>query len=355
MTAFVIDLRADKLSIASDTLGYIVGVDGPAKVAPVGLVSKVYTFPWLRAALFGRRITAIGARTAAALYTSPQTRRFADAMGALPLILRRTTNAYSDEFDIDDPFEVQLLRGRILRLGCRGAADARGGDQQLWRRIGYDREELPAGMVGTFTVPQLPPEFAGQELKGLPLDRRLVEGLHRCKAWVEDNPERNKGVAIVGGEIERTEITPDGISVRTIGRFADYEQVHAGAAVLARFARGDLDADVRDGLARVDEMVTAGGAAVWRHLPKSWRSPRAPPAPSAQAHREAGAPGRPAGRLIVLTVVGMWRSSVPSGSRAGCPCDRAASYSTRSPVGSGDVSTKSKPTSAALSPGCMSG
>ena len=276
MTAFVIDLRSDKISIGSDTLGYIVGVDAPASVAPIGFLSKVYTFPWIRAALFGRGMTAIGARAAAAMYTSPRIRSFADAMGSLPLILRQTTNNYSDEYDIDDPISVQLFEAffcgydaEARRMRVASLYNYRGED-------GYELEELPPGTVGTMPVPQLPPEFA-PAVNGLSLDKRLITGLHACRAYAEAHPERTGGAALVGGEIEMTEITAAGINVRTIGRFADYEQArNAGAAVLDRFARGDLAADVRDGLVRTDDMMVAGDAA---------------PAPEAPAEVVAIAPG----------------------------------------------------------------
>ena len=240
MTAFIIDLKSDKLSIGSDTLGYLVGVEGPANVAPVGFISKVYTFPWLRAALFGRGITVIGARAAAEIFTSPRLRTFGDAINALPMILRRVTNAYSDDEDIDDPIKVQLFEA----VFCGYDAEARrmrvASLYNYNGENGYEPEELPPGTSGTMTMPVLPPEFA-PVVNGLGLDKRLVSGLHACRAYAEAHPERTGGAALVGGEIEMTEITPAGITVRTIGRFHDYDQIkHAGAAVLARFARGDL-------------------------------------------------------------------------------------------------------------------
>jgi hypothetical protein len=98
MTAFVIDYRADKLAIGSDTLGYVVGAD----VAPVGFISKVFVLPRFKAVLFGRGICSICLKAGFELMIGAHIRTFDDAAAALPALLRQVTEDYAAEQEIDD-------------------------------------------------------------------------------------------------------------------------------------------------------------------------------------------------------------------------------------------------------------
>lgn len=254
MTAFVIDLRADKLVIGADTLGYAVC----GNIAPLGFVNKVYAIPRLKAVLFGRGILEIGCKAAFDLMLSPHVKSFAEAVDGLPAILTQATGDYAERMEIEDAGSTQIFEA------CFGGWDAKARRirlMTLYNYQDYQPEELPAGVAGTMTMPVLPPEFQ-PGVAGVPLDKRLIEGLHACRRYYEAHPERTGGLSLVGGEIEKTEITRDGIAIRTIGRFSDYEQTrNAGAAVVARYLRGQMDLDVREGLVRAGEMIVADGNA----------------------------------------------------------------------------------------------
>jgi hypothetical protein len=251
MTAFVIDIRRDRLSVGSDTCGYLVG----EQIKPVGFVSKVAAIPHLRAVLFGRGITAIGYRAAFDVMVSPQHQTLEAAAAALPGILRQITETYADEQGIDDHRELQVFEAVF------GGYSLRDKRAKLWTyynyRDNYEVEEFPEGAVGTVIMPVLPPEFAlPPEAARLPLDKRMIAGMHAAKRYFDSN-----GAAIVGGEINVTEATAAGVACRTIGRFADYAQTAtASAAVAARYLRGEDDIDVRDGMVAVGDMVTADGS-----------------------------------------------------------------------------------------------
>ncbi len=252
MTAFVIDIRRDKLSVAADTCGYLVG----EVIKPVGFVSKVLAIPHLRAVLFGRGITAIGYRVGFDLMVSPQLQTIEAAAEALPGMLRRITEQYADEQGIEDHREIQIFEAAF------GGYSERDKRAKLWTMYNYNGEyqpeEFPEGAYGTVVMPVLPAEFAlPPAAAALPLDKRMVAGMQAAKRYFEAN-----GAAIVGGEVQITEATAAGVACRTVARFPDYaETANASAAVAARFLRGEDDIDVRDGLVAVADCITADGGA----------------------------------------------------------------------------------------------
>lgn len=268
MTAFMVDIRQDRLTIASDTCGYIVG----AQVKPVGFASKVIAIPHLRAVLFGRGITWIGYRAAVDLMVSPQHQTIEAAAAALPAMLREITERYAAESGIEDHRELQIFEALF------GGYSLRDRRAKLWGfynyRDDYAPEEVPAGLHGTLALPPLPPEFKPPELDKLPLERRLIAGMQAQKRFAaalvtrplrdgSTNPAAGCGKSIIGGEIIVTEATAAGVTSRSVARFADYDETaHASAAVAARVLRGDEIVDVRDGLVHVDAMIPpAGGEA----------------------------------------------------------------------------------------------
>src|SRR5712671_2617217 len=101
----------------------------------------------------------------------------------------------------------------------------------LYNYQNYEPEEAAPGRFGTMIMPVLPPEFA--PANGGSLEKRLIGGLHAARRYVEAHPERTGGMSLLGGEIEMTEVTAGGINIRTIGRFADYEETHHAAAAVA--------------------------------------------------------------------------------------------------------------------------
>jgi hypothetical protein len=256
MTAFCIDIRRDRLAVAGDTMGYLVAEE----LKPLGFMSKVLAIPHLRAVLFGRGITAIGYRVGFDLMVSPQYQTLEAAADALPAMLRGVTEAYADENGIDDYRDHQIFEAVFAGYSLR---DKR---TKLWAMHNYNTEYehaevLPEGVYGTTIMPVLPPEFAlSPDAARLPLEKRLIAGMQAARRYCQSGRTPQK--AIIGGEIQITEVTADGVGCRTVARFPDYEQTaHASAAVASRVLRGDEEVDVRDGLVAVGDMVTAGGGA----------------------------------------------------------------------------------------------
>jgi hypothetical protein len=252
MTAYVLDLRRDRLTIGSDTCAYVVA----EAVRPLGFTSKVTPIPHLRAALCGRGILAIGYEAAMTLNLSAELQTFSQAAAALPDILRRVTSRYAAHVGIGDHRDTQIFEA----IFCGWDAE-----QQRMRLLtfynyqgddGYGNgEDFPPGAYGAVVMPVLPPDFAlPPEAAKLSTTLRIRAGMEAARRYFLDN-----GAAIVGGELVTTEITPQGITQQIIGQFEDFAQTRVAAgAVAARYLRGDATADVRDGLAAADDLQTAG-------------------------------------------------------------------------------------------------
>lgn len=251
MTAFFVDFRRDRIAIGSDTIGYSVG----AETAPMGFVSKVTLLPRLRAAIFGRGITAIGLRAAFVLMLSPHAHRFGEAAEMLPDVLREATEEWAAEAGIDDHRDAQAYEAFFAGF------DPEQGRCRLLAAYNYNDfsiEEMPATASGAAVLPALPPEFV-PNLAGMSIERQAIAGLQAARQYIESDQERSRGV-IIGGEVELTEITERGISTAVVGTLPGYSQLrHASAAVAARYLRGELDVDVRDGLTGKGDLRVAGG------------------------------------------------------------------------------------------------
>jgi hypothetical protein len=120
----------------------------------------------------------------------------------------------------------------------------------------YDAQEFGDAMYGNMTLPVLPMSHA-PATAGKTADEGLIEGVLACGRYFEAEPVLNCGMRI-GGEVIATEITPRGVSVRTLCRLPGYEQDrHASAAYTARIERGDLDMNnaVADGLVPMADVV----------------------------------------------------------------------------------------------------
>ena len=249
MTAYAIDFRKTRAVVASDTLSY---APDRREVVPLGFINKVLPFPHLKAVLFSRGQVQIIASVYAGLLTVPQILDLEDLVTALPASLRFATQAYAMAQGIEDPVNAGLLE--VVLIGWSERHKRMRAFQFLNMReyIAEDAGEC----YGLLSFPRLPAEYQ-PKAQGQATDRDLVRVIQAADKWFTDQPELNCGMR-VGGEIVATNITPMGMSTRTIHRFADYDAVrHASAAIVQRIMRGDVDMStaVRDGLVPVDEMV----------------------------------------------------------------------------------------------------
>lgn len=194
---------------------------------------------------------ALVVRAAAELMLHPEVGTVEDAAAALPGMLHRLSLAYAAEAGIPDYTAVALLE-----LGFAGWSE----QAQCMRMWGfasycaYEPNEQGADWHGKRSFPAVPPGFM-PHLDGKTLPRQLVQIFEALQRFGEARPDLQ---IKIGGELLAFEVSRDGITQRTIHRFADYEQTkHAGAAVRARVMRGDLQVSVADGLVPVADMEDA--------------------------------------------------------------------------------------------------
>jgi hypothetical protein len=250
MTAFAIDFRRDRVSVAGDTLGY---APDRTEVKPLGFIPKILPLPHLKAVLFSRGQYQILVSAAAQLFLSPQIMTTEDAAEALPGMLQAATHQYAEQQGIGDPYSVGLLEAALCGWS---EAEQR---MRIWQFLNYDGYAAQADSgseYGVLSFPRLPAAYMPR-VTGDITDKHLVEVIQAAGRYFVDEPEANCG-ARVGGEVTRFEITPHGMAQRTIHRFPDYEQVrHASAAIAGRILRGDVDVSrvVADGLVPVADIV----------------------------------------------------------------------------------------------------
>ena len=193
----------------------------------------------------------ITVRAAAELMLSPILFGIEDAAEALPAILRALSVQYAERHDIEDYTSVGLLE---IALAGWSEAEQRMRFWQFLSYEGYQAQDDGGNHYGVLPFPRLPAEYIPAP-DGFTTDEHLVaiiKGAGRCFA---DNPAA-MGPIRVGGEVLAVDITPQGISTRTLHRFEDYEQTrHAAAAIVGRVVRGDLHVSVADGLTPVDESI----------------------------------------------------------------------------------------------------
>lgn len=251
MTAYAISFQPRRVLIASETLAYL-----PDRTAapPLGFVLKVWTIPRLRAAIVARGQMSIALAAAARLMATPALETVEDAAEELPAILRRDTQDYCANYGIDRTvglLELQLIgwsvpQQRMLRWGFSNVTD-------------YDPQ--PFDGYGTIALPALPRSFV-PKLPTVTKFPDLVRVIHAIDKFFVAEPALSCG-ARAGGEIIGTEITPDGIAWSHLHRFANYaEQATAGAAMMARIERGEIDVSrtLAEGLVPAGEMVDASAA-----------------------------------------------------------------------------------------------
>jgi hypothetical protein len=250
MTAFAIDFRKTRATVAADTLGYIPDLH---EVRPIGFINKILPLPHLKAVLVARGQQQILVQAWAGLYLVPQMLDVEDAAGALPAMLQFSTQTYCVEQGIqEDPTGFGLLE--VVLLGW----SEREKRMRLWQfQNMQDYQPHDAGeYYGLHILPTLPANYVPR-VHNPATDRDLVRAVEAAGRYFVDHPELCCG-ARVGGEVVCTDLTPRGLTHRTLHRFADYEATrHAVAAIVAGIGRGDLDVStaVRDGLVPADQMV----------------------------------------------------------------------------------------------------
>jgi hypothetical protein len=250
MSAFAIQFGAKRATIACDSLAY---VPDRREVKPLGFISKVLVLPHLKAVLFSRGQYEVLVRAWCDLMAAPDVSTIEQAAERLPGMLRIASDAYCAEQGIDDYREVGLLEA--FMFGWSPAKRRMRGWQYL-NYSDYDSQEIGEAHYGNMTLPALPKAHA-PATAGKTADDGLVESVLAVGRYFEAEPAVNCGMRI-GGEVIATNITPNGVSVRTLCRLPDYEQTrHASAAFTARITRGDLDTTgaVAAGLVPMTEIV----------------------------------------------------------------------------------------------------
>jgi len=248
MTAFTWRAEANRVVIASDTLGYTI----TSSPMPLGFISKVVPFPHLRAALYGRGVMAVLWTAAAHLALRADVTDVDSAVEALPDILRAVTDEYAAANDIDNHRELLLFEGYLA-----GYSDSRRRFVVARFTSTDDYEPLwgENEMGSLRAVPTLPDAYVPREAAGKPVETQLVAIMTAMRSFFADHPEVVP--AVIGGEVQLTEVTRQGVTSRIVHRFSDFEQTRiAATAVAGRVARGDLDIDIAADMARLDEALS---------------------------------------------------------------------------------------------------
>ncbi len=244
MTAFAIDLRRDRLTIASDTLAYTLD---PDQARPVGFIRKVYPLHRLKAVVFGRGSLALTVAAWTRLLTEAHATIEA-AAEALPGILDQLSREFAAQHRLGD------YRDRMLLAFVLGGWSDQAGRIRAWYYYSHQayRPFEDGGNTGFYPVPDLPAERT-PDTRGMSEDERLVATIQAIGGAMQDNPE-TMAAAVVGGEVVAITVTRDGLSERMLYRFPTYDQhAVASAAVRARIMRGEHVIDVAGGIAKVTD------------------------------------------------------------------------------------------------------
>lgn len=214
----------------------------------MGFIDKMLPLPRFRAVLFSRGMQEITFRAGLELMLNPEAATIEDAAELLPGMLDTISVQYATDVGLDDYTSVGLLE--VMLAGWSEDA-AR---MRIWIFRSYEHyvgQDDRAVHHGILLFPRFEAKYA-PDAYSLSGDKLLVEMIHGAgRSFIgRGDPAR------VGGEIVAVEITPGGMSSRTLHRFPDFEQVrHAASATVARIKRGDLTVSVADGLVPVAEMV----------------------------------------------------------------------------------------------------
>jgi hypothetical protein len=134
MTAYVIHLTPSKLTVACDTLGYLVG----PQVRPYAFLQKVLPLHFGdRALLFGRgQAELIATAYAMLMLGQDEVETLEDVAARLPGILEAATSTFAAEHDLGDWRAVALLQGSLGGFSARERhGDAVGCSAANWRHV----------------------------------------------------------------------------------------------------------------------------------------------------------------------------------------------------------------------------
>lgn len=249
MTAFALHFQRDRLTIACDTLAYL---PDQREARPLGYINKVLPLPHLKAVIFARGMWDLTCEAQLALLMNPTLRTIEDAAEALPKSLRYISEQFADRNDIDDYRTVAMLE---LVLAGWSESERRMKIYEFTNYTDYEPAADNGKFYGTLGFPNLPAEYIPPASGSV--DRDLVNIILAAGRLFADHPVEMGG-ARVGGEILAYDVTPTQTTARHLYTFPDLAQLaHAGAAVLARLVRGDLDVDIADALTPIAAAVDA--------------------------------------------------------------------------------------------------
>jgi hypothetical protein len=250
VTAFAIDWRPERLTIAADSAAFW-PVRGKAP-RPVGTVTKMHAFPHLRAVLFSRGQHSVASAVAAMLAQDAQLQSVEAAAARLPEMLRLSVGCYAEAVGIADPGEYAMSE---IYLAGWSAGERR---MRLWSvdNLGFKLQDGGAH-YGMFLVPQLP-AAAMPMLAKCAVEQQLMGLMLAAHRFFAERPEI--GMAL-GGEVVVCRLTPTSISQRVVGRLPGETR---DAAFLARVERGEERVNVVDGLYKAAEMRQADAALAGR-------------------------------------------------------------------------------------------
>jgi hypothetical protein len=248
VTSYSFDYRRDRFTVAADTLGYL---PDQRQVKPMGFINKVRPLNHARSVVFARGQQWILAQAVAEIEADTAVDSFEAAQRHLSESLRRNAVRYAELVGID---KRKLGTTMLIEITLAGWSQTEK-RTRFCQFTNYDADFVPLpNFDGQYSGPHAwptPPDRYRPALNSdQSLDEQMISLILATDQFFRSEPERNYGQR-VGGEIIRTEVTPDGISQDIIYEFADrQETAHAAAAVVARIERGDLDdlAAVRDGL-----------------------------------------------------------------------------------------------------------
>jgi hypothetical protein len=216
MTALAVDYRADRVSIAADSLCYLDTAE------PVGSVTKVYQIPHLRAVFFGCGKMVLMVRALTNLMLRPELTTIEQAAEALPDILRRVTEAYIDRNDLDDDDDKLKF---MTFCAIAGWSDA----EQRMRLIAFRSDqdyrqllEADRAYGGPYSWQPLDPAYMPLDRAADTLDQKLAGVIKGMARFCEDHPDVVQNHRM-GGQITVTEVTQDEIAYRVIDKFDDYD------------------------------------------------------------------------------------------------------------------------------------
>jgi hypothetical protein len=219
VTGYFIDLTAPqkRALVASDSLAYTVTGDHHR---PLGFASKTIPFAHLRGALIGSGLYEVQLGTAAALMRRPELISFDDVVEALPAILAAETEMVADHRGVEDAGALMLAA-----IGWVGWNDE-AGKFELVTFENYKDDYTPQrGASGLIGIPNVPPSYVPPGFTQIadPVVRAMA-GLRAIGKFTRDEG-REFGMPPLGGEIVVTDLRPDGIVTKLVGRLDGFEKL----------------------------------------------------------------------------------------------------------------------------------